>query len=281
MADYEVTNDDIVQIATGFLLSSPPGEFNEVAADVRTLVANDSLLNPVFGSIAQAYNTDQMVAVDVPGQSYKCLITKFGEQSPTTYLDPRSKQVLTIDHGKLEVTGQTGAGGGGKYEGHRAALDTAIQAYVENHYPNGVGSVYATDTGVVACISACKFSPGNYWNGRWRSVWAITFAPGDASGSMEGTFKVNVHLYEDGNVQLVSDFTKAVEVSLGTPADAAEAVLAEIAKAEQAFEAGLEESYGQMGDRTFKGLRRKLPVTRRLMDWEKTASYRVGKEIAS
>lgn len=75
MADFQVSNEEKVQIATGFLLASPPGEFNEVAADVRTLVGNDGLLNPVFGSIAQAYNTDQMAAVDVPGQSHKVCTT--------------------------------------------------------------------------------------------------------------------------------------------------------------------------------------------------------------
>eukprot|EP00030_Apusomonadida_sp_AF-17_P000384 a174385_2496.p1 GENE.a174385_2496~~a174385_2496.p1 ORF type:complete len:292 (+),score=107.80 a174385_2496:33-878(+) len=281
MADYQVTDEDIKQIATGFLLSAPPGEFAEVAQDVRTLVGNDALLNTVYGTVAQTYNTEQMVAVNVPGQSHQCLLTKYNEETPTTYLDPRSRLVLTVDHAKVEVTSTSAAPAGGKYEGHRAALDTAIQAYCENHYPNGVASVFASDNGLVVCISAAKFSPSNYWNGRWRSVWTINFAPGAAQGSMEGRFKVAVHLYEDGNVQLGSDFTKNVDVAIGSAADAAEAIVAEIAKAEQSYEAGLDESYASMAERTFKVLRRKLPVTRRLMDWEKSAAYRVGKDIAS
>lgn len=42
------------------------------------------------------------------------------------------------------------------------------------------------------CIEDHQFQPKNYWNGRWRSQWHVTFQPGAGSAELKGTLKVQV-----------------------------------------------------------------------------------------
>jgi len=57
----DVTQEEIVEIVTNFLLHSPPGEFMEVVTDVRGLLTDESILNDSAPATFREYNTDQML----------------------------------------------------------------------------------------------------------------------------------------------------------------------------------------------------------------------------
>jgi len=82
-----------------------------------------------------------------------------------------------------------------------------------------------------------------------------------------------VHYYEDGNVRMST--SKNVEAA-GAGASGAEAVVREIAKAENKFQEELNRAFVQLAEGSFKGLRRQLPVTRQRVEWEKIGGYRVS-----
>ncbi|CAG8789647.1 891_t:CDS:2, partial [Racocetra fulgida] len=150
----------------------------------------------------------------------------------------------------------------------RSAVETAISEYVTDHYPKGASATYSTGETLTIAIVDNKYSPSNLWNGRWRSTWVIS----PESGEIKGTIKVNVHYYEDGNVQLNS--TKDIEIT-STPvnpedlAASAAAYARSICKAENEFQNALNESHVELSEHTFKGLRRALPLTRQKIDWDK------------
>jgi len=283
----DVSKEEIVEIVTGFLLNSPPGEFMEVVTDIRGLLSDESIINDTAPSTFREYNTDQMLQVPSPGGNHKVLITKFGEVSPGEYLDPRGNQVISFDHIRQEVTGSRPISGelDSGVEPFRAAFDDAVLRYVQEHYLNGTSTVYGKRDGrnniVTVCISSAKFNPNNFWNGRWRSVWTCKFGSG---GPVEitGRLRVNVHYYEDGNVQLTTDTPKTLNVNGGNDAKSlADAVAKAIEKAEADYHSKLELSYNTMGDTTFKALRRVLPITRQKIDWTKIQNFKVGNEAAS
>jgi len=273
----EVSEEEIVDIANNFLLMSPPGEFMEVVTDVRALLPNESLINESAPKTFREYNTEQMIQVESPGNQHKVLITKYGEVSDGEYLDPKGNQVITFDHIKQEVTGKRGIDAGeldSSLEGLRSAFERAAFDYVSQHYPHGTTTVYAKDGQIIVCISSARFNPQNFWNGRWRSVWTFS------SGELVAHFKIVVHYYEDGNVQLNTDTTQKTNVSeSGNPDAVAKAALAAIAKIEQNYQSALDSSYQTMGDTTFKALRRALPITRTKIDWNKIKNYKVGADM--
>jgi len=279
----EVTEEELKQIANNFLLNSPPGEFVEVVHDVRHLLPNEQILNSTAAETFREYNTEQMVQVNSPNHKHQVLITKHGEVGDGEYLDPRGNQIVLYDHVKQEVTGSKPADLDSDAEPFRSAFDDEAVKYVSEHYPHGTATVYGKRQGnqykVIVCISSSKFNPSNYWNGRWRSTWQITFGSGGGQATIDGKIQVNVHYYEDGNVQLNTNTEKHLQAPVGDPAATATNVMKAIIKAEQTFHSSLDTSYTTMGDTTFKALRRALPITRQRIDWNKIRSLKIGGEI--
>ena len=110
--------------------------------------------------------------------------------------------------------------------------------------------------------------------GRWRSSYELDLS-NPSSPSVTGTIRLNVHFFEQGNVQLSTTFNPTISLSSSSP----EAILKAIRKAEEEYQLELNETYREMGEKTYKSLRRALPITRQKMDWAKVANYKLGKDL--
>jgi len=280
----DVSREQLAQIASNFLLNSPPGEFLEVVTDLRALLPDEQILNSTAPETFKEYNTVQMTQVQSPNNRHEVLITKYGEIGEREYLDPRGHQVITYDHLRQEVTGSRPISGelDANAEPFRAAIDAEAEKYAAEHYPHGAVTVYGKKEGkqykITICISAARFSPTNFWNGRWRSTWQATFGE-SGQANLDGKLQVNVHYFEDGNVQLNTNTEKHLQTPVGDPAATASAIVKAIEKAEAGFHTSLDSSYANMSDTTFKALRRPLPITRTLIQWTKIMSHKATIEL--
>lgn len=72
-------------------------------------------------------------------------------------------------------------------------------------------------------------------------------------------------------MQLSTSHTVSLELPQTISAEAASAskILAIIETEEFKYQTSLNEAYQDMGEKTFKGLRRALPMTRAKLDWDK------------
>jgi len=74
-------------------------------------------------------------------------------------------------------------------------------------------------------------------------------------------------------VQLTTTQTISFElpssVTSAAPSSASSKILALIEDEEGKYQISLNDTYQEMGEKTFKGLRRALPLTRQKLDWDK------------
>ena len=125
-----------------------------------------------------------------------------------------------------------------------------------------------------------RFNLSNFWSGRWRASYVLD--PTSSPPTLTSTVSVQVHYFENGNVQL--NAAKPRMFHLSSNADDADRLAKEVVGVISAHEDGwqqsLESSYDELAERAFKALRRQLPLTRQKIDWDKVLNYKLGDELA-
>ncbi|KAI7194802.1 hypothetical protein D0869_05026 [Hortaea werneckii] len=273
------------QTVASFVETAPPGELSNVVADIKALAPSEvQSLEPAY----KKYNEDQYIIVKLPSgdqtvgseeayghkdntEAIQAILSQYNSLGNGRYFDTASETSFEVDHAAQKTSNSQSQPIDSPHVDLIRSLQQAFKAASAEHFPSSTIGIYPTSNTITLVLVANKYSPQNFWNGRWRSTY--TFDP--SSSSLSGNVKIDVHYYEDGNVRM--NTTKKVEA--GNVNGGPEAVVKEIAKAENKFQEELNRAFTALAEGSFKGLRRQLPVTRQRMEWEKHQGYRLGQDI--
>ncbi|KAH6618072.1 putative F-actin-capping protein [Chaetomium sp. MPI-SDFR-AT-0129] len=257
-------------------LSYPPSHLTDLHdTDIKSLTISSPNLVEELGPAFQKYNEEQFTTVKLPGSSQQVIVSSHNSLGDGRYYDPESSVSFAFDH----VTQKASAVESYTAEGDTADLAKSVlkglSTYVSEHFTNAAYGAYPTenDSKLAVIIVANKYSPNNFWNGRWRSLYLYD----PASNTLEGSLKVDVHYYEDGNVRLLTN--KASTATVPSSGATGAAIAREISTGERKYQEELNRSFTSLSEGAFKALRRQLPVTRQKIEWDKVASYRLGQDI--
>ncbi|KAI8616299.1 F-actin-capping protein subunit alpha-2-like protein [Chytriomyces sp. MP71] len=279
---YEPDTAETLDTIAAFVAEAPPGELSDVLNDLRGLVANDELLQEGIAQPFAEYNVNTLQTVAAAGGAgERFILSKYSKLDGGRFVNFKTNTSCAIDHVAQTASDPQPHEVDAETEEHRLALQSAIESYTQDHYPNGESSVSfcVSDRTLRISIVSNKFNPNNFWNGRWVSEW--TAAVG--SEEVDGQVNMHVHYYEDGNVQVKTN--KKMSAKLGPvpsdPTGFAATVVKQILKAETDYQMALNASYSQISDSTFKALRRALPITRTKLDWNSVSNYKIGAELSN
>ncbi|KJZ78485.1 F-actin-capping protein subunit alpha [Hirsutella minnesotensis 3608] len=262
-----------LEIVSSFVEGAPPGELADVVADIKALTGSSPDIVSDLAPAFERYNEEQLVTVKLPGSSQPVLISSHNSLGDGRYYDVESSSSFAVDHTTQKASAvQSHVIEGPQVDLVKSTLKS-LGSYVKEHFASAAYGAYPieSDSKIATIIVANKYSPNNFWNGRWRSVYE--FDP--VSGSLQGTVKVDVHYYEDGNVRLLTN--KVVTASI--PSATGTSIAKEISVLEKKYQEELNKGFVKLSEGAFKGLRRQLPVTRQKIEWDKVTSYRLGQDI--
>ncbi|NXG27532.1 CAZA3 protein, partial [Dromaius novaehollandiae] len=258
-------------LVCSLLLQAPPGEFAQVIQDLWVLVCDEELLRREAARMGAWRSQGHFPPVQING--HIVLVTRYDYLGGNRFFDPQDKLSFAFDHP---------SGVASKYQLHdvlldegelqRGALHQGLKVYVSRHFPTGNCCVFrknARKTQIfVACIEAHQYQPSGCWNGLWKSDWTLVLTP--LTTQVTGIFLLQMHHFNSTNLHVT--VSKSVSEPLNVTdqsqfaTDFVKFVKAEDTKLHIAI---LEDMQALSEDIWGKNLRRKLPITRTFINWNR------------
>ncbi|XP_054844577.1 F-actin-capping protein subunit alpha-3 [Eublepharis macularius] len=282
MSICELSEEKKIRIICELLRQAPPNEFNHIFEDLRILVMDDQLMRNKAAQECAYHNKMNITAVKLQGGN--SLVTRYNDLRGNRFFDPQSTFSFRFDHlsGRIDKYLLQGTIADDA-ELWRSTLNVALKSYVKNHFPSGTCCVFRktlkTSPFFVVCIESHQYQRLGFFNALWTSEWTFAFTP--PTTEVTGNYHLQIHCFKTANWHLTVNKTVERSVSLINRVQLAMEFTQLIEVEDNEFQKALEENLQELSVDLWRTLRRRIPVTRTVIHWDKLLNRRTTKEKAA
>uniref|UniRef100_A0A8C3IEQ3 F-actin-capping protein subunit alpha n=1 Tax=Chrysemys picta bellii TaxID=8478 RepID=A0A8C3IEQ3_CHRPI len=132
----DLSKEEKVWVICSLLYQAPPGEFYSVFEDLRILVQDDDLMRQEAAQVCAHHNKNNFTLVRIEGTNV--LVTRYNDLGGNRFFDPKNKFSFKFDHlSGISNKFQLHRVAWDETELWRTALNSALKAYVDSHFPSG------------------------------------------------------------------------------------------------------------------------------------------------
>lgn len=270
------------ELVDSLIQSAPPAELKQVSQSLSSLTkgTSTSSTNSLIQDSIEQYAQENIISID------NIIISKYNkDENSSKYIDYVNNKLFNVDWQNQKIIDvESYHDNNNKRGSNYDELIQKLSQYGDDYYPSNFAFtvIPESEDQLRVIIIGQRANHDNFYTGQWKSNYLIT------EQGIKGNIDLDIHYFEDGNVRL--KFNESINSSnnnnnsstlqSGNLINNASRIVNFINEQENATMVKIIEQFNNLNQKSFKNLRRLLPVTRSKINWGSAIGYyRLGSDV--
>ena len=270
------------ELVDSLIQSAPPAELKQVSQSLSSLTkgTSTSSTNSLIQDSIEQYAQENIISID------NIIISKYNkDENSSKYIDYVNNKLFNVDWQNQKIIDvESYHDNNNKRGSNYDELIQKLSQYGDDYYPSNFAFtvIPESEDQLRVIIIGQRANHDNFYTGQWKSNYLIT------EQGTKGNIDLDIHYFEDGNVRL--KFNESINSSnnnnnsstlqSGNLINNASRIVNFINEQENATMVKIIEQFNNLNQKSFKNLRRLLPVTRSKINWGSAiGNYRLGSDV--
>lgn len=270
------------ELVDSLIQSAPPTELKQVSQSLSSLTkgTSTSSTNSLIQDSIEQYAQENIISID------NIIISKYNkDENSSKYIDYVNNKLFNVDWQNQKIIDvESYHDNNNKRGSNYDELIQKLSQYGDDYYPSNFAFtvIPESEDQLRVIIIGQRANHDNFYTGQWKSNYLIT------EQGIKGNIDLDIHYFEDGNVRL--KFNESINSSnnnnnsstlqSGNLINNASRIVNFINEQENATMVKIIEQFNNLNQKSFKNLRRLLPVTRSKINWGSAiGNYRLGSDV--